>query len=795
MKKTRHAGALWSCLLLALIGQGIFSVSFSYPILALAGIACFAVAGRMLAGMEAAQGPEWRPAWLIELGILAAILALGLALRLYRLDTLPDGGFRDEGQSGMVATQMLQGEAVADTGTNTPLFLTLVPTAYFYPMALIFKLLGISLFGVRLDSVIFGMLSIAAFYFLARRLLGVGMGLCLAFCLAALRWHLNFSRIGLLGIITFFIQIPFAYFLLRGFEKPATPALKRLPAPLLALAGALALLRIFLSSLFPDQMGGWDSLIGLLLQLPGIVCLAWALKEARSRLLVFAAAILGLSFYTYAAAYLLVPFCLAWTAYALLRNKAARLEARREWLKPLALACLSFLIFAGPMLNYYFSHSARVNGRPQRISIFQHDIPGRDPSALHAFGLNLAKTMGMENIRGDNNPRHNLPNAPMLNAAWAAAFALGVALCLWQAWQPLPFLLLLWWQCSLLGGYFSIEAPQAYRTMDVIVPVLLIMGLALKRLWQQFKQRLDPWLAGPILVFLFFGLGALYEGYVFFGRQTSIAEYWSAFSGDESEMGRDYRATPQGTHALVRPDWLNSFAFKFMAYPYVDYEGFDPSLDIPPQRTDAYRGKNVLYILDEGDLPLKEVLKGYYPLGQYREARQPSTGQFLYWTFFVPGSETQAAIHPSNGLTGRYFADLGETWGTDWKAPHWQQKNLRLTRMDPIILFHWTIAPITERFYSVEWTGRINIPQSGEWSLSAMTDDYASIDVDGKKLAESPIQPSPGGWVEGGVRLSKGKHAIRLRYYESKNTARIELWWRAPGQEKRLVPMEALFPK
>jgi hypothetical protein len=41
--------------------------------------------------------------------------------------------------------------------------------------------------------------------------------------------------------------------------------------------------------------------------------------------------------------------------------------------------------------------------------------------------------------------------------------------------------------------------------------------------------------------------------------------------------------------------------------------------------------------------------------------------------------------------------------------------------------------------------------------------------------------------------LLKGRHAIRLRYYASKNTSRVEFWWQAPGKEKRLVPMEALF--
>jgi hypothetical protein len=781
---------LWACLALALLGQCAFSQAFAFPVLAIPGLACFGVAGWLLSRQEPKPFKAWKPGTWAEFGILAAILALGLALRLYRLDSLPDGGFRDEGQSGIVAAHMLNGEAVYDTGTDTPLFLILVPAGYFYPMALCFKWLGVSLYGVRLDSVIFGMLSLAAFYFLARRLLGVGLGLLLAFCLATLRWHINFSRIGLLGIMTFFIQIPFAYFLVLAFQKPETWPLKKLSTPLTVLALALAIARVFLNRLLGGPLGDWEWLAGLMLDLPAVACMALAAKDLRSRVLILAAALLGLSFYTYAAAYLLVLLALGWVFYAWRRNPGLK-----SWPKTLALAAMSFLVFSGPMLDYYFSHSERVNGRPNRISIFQHDIPGRDPSAAHAFCLNLVKTMGMVNVRGDNNPRHNLPNAPMLNFAWAAAFALGLALALWQISEPLPFLLLLWWQATLLGGYFSIEAPQAYRSMDSIAPVLLLMGLGIQRLWALIRSRVDPWIAGPSLIFLFFVLGAGLEGYLYFGRQTALPEHWSAFSGDESEMGRDFKALSPGTHALVRPDWKDSYAFKFMAYPYDDYDAFDPSQDIPLKRMDSYRGKNVLYILDQDYLPLADVMKAYYPLGQYREVRHPSSGEFLYWTYYVPASETQNAILPKGGLTGRYYSDPG-SWGSDWKAPHWQQANLKLTRRDPFVLFHWTVAPIVERFYSVQWSGRIKAPKTGPYDLSAFSDDYAELEIDGKKIAESPQQPSPGGWIEGKINLMKGQHTIRLRYYESKNTAHVELWWTPPGAaEKHLVPTEALLPQ
>jgi hypothetical protein len=454
---------------------------------------------------------------------------------------------------------------------------------------------------------------------------------------------------------------------------------------------------------------------------------------------------------------------------------------------------LSFFVVAGPMLAYYAQNRQRVDDRPQRISIFQHSIPGRDPSWGHALDLNVLKTVGMTHVQGDSNPRHNLPNAPMFNPFWGALLALGLAWSFWTALSPLQFLLLLWWQATLIGGYFSIEAPQSYRCMDSMAPLLLIMGLGLKQILARFDRK-SASTAWAFLALILIA-GATLELRSYFVSLWNLPERWSAFSGDESQMGRDFKAMGAGTHALLRPDWENSWAFRFAAWPSEDYSSFDPSRDLPVKKEDLIPQENLAYILGKNYLPLKSAMKSYYPHGTYSEFSHPISGEFLYWTYVVPWSDLLKPVASSHGLTGHYYADLGGDWGTDWQVPHWQAGHLRLTRVDPFMLFHWTVAPVSERFYSVEWTGKLDAPKSGNYRFLAFSDDYAGVELDGKKVAES-VQPSPGGWVEGQVNLSQGKHAIRVRYYQSKKDSNMELWWQPPQQdEKSMVPSEVLSPK
>jgi hypothetical protein len=599
-----------AALLLAALGQALLSASHdtSLPLiitgwlLIAAGVAPLAMAARKLPALEGGPGLPLAA----EAAALGLILVLSIVLRLYNLDTQPNGCFRDEGEAGNVAIQIMNGDEVYDTGTSTPVYIEYIyqnAAGFFYPVATFFKAFGVDVKSVRLVSVFYGVLSVLAFYFLARLLLGAPLGLFLALVMAGLRWHLNFSRIGFLGMMTVFLELPLFYYLWRGLRQQASSALKGFPDRALLAALGLALARPYLGMLHPALNAGhltW--LLSLAMILPLLWLLLRGAKDKKSGTLMLAGACLALSLYSYLAARLLLAAVLgalsyeylarpgllkgrrlalfigglallALAALAMVQGSAAGkpglgslglalaalgaillwafvLSSLSPWLKvkakallsmaallglyglkvaftdggqlaggplmpaavlwggrlclaaaaalslgilatrkedawahlrPVALALGAFVVVALPLLNYAIGNFDQMFTRASRVSIFNdRELEGDNRSWGAKLEENIPRTLGMYNVLGDGNPRHNLPNEIMLNPALAAAFALGAFFLAYNFRQPLAFFLLAWWQATLLGGYFSQEAPQAYRTITAIPVVLLIAGAGLR---------------------------------------------------------------------------------------------------------------------------------------------------------------------------------------------------------------------------------------------------------------------------------------------------------------------------
>jgi hypothetical protein len=289
------------------------------------------------------------------------------------------------------------------------------------------------------------------------------------------------------------------------------------------------------------------------------------------------------------------------------------------------------------------------------------------------------------------------------------------------------------------------------------------------------------------LLGLLFVVGAVYEAHTYFVRQAADPGVWAEFSASEYMMGSDLEALAPNTHGLVRADWADSYTFRFMTYPHRDFEHFDPSRHVPFQDT-AVPGKNYFYILDESYLPLLPLLKGFYPHGEEKEYHHPMTGELLYWTYFVPADEIGGAARITQGLTGRYYVSSG-----DGKAQHGPEF-LRIKRRDPFILFNWTVDPVPG-FFSVEWSGHLKAEKSGLYHFFTFSNDQNEVEVDGQKLFSRPHLPEGNLWNEGSLKLSPGRHSIRIRYAEARSYSRMELWWQPPGGDKEVVPTRVLYPE
>ena len=159
--------------------------------------------------------------------ILAAIVLIAAALRLWRIDSLPPGFHFDESFEGLEAWRIL-----TDPGYR-PIFLAGnfgVTPLNAYANALTFALFGFlggeaGPTAMRTTAAIMGVLGVLVVYALAAELrhldprrLTLAFPLLAAAVLATLRWHIHFSRIGIEPIFVPLLWAAATWLLLRGWR-------------------------------------------------------------------------------------------------------------------------------------------------------------------------------------------------------------------------------------------------------------------------------------------------------------------------------------------------------------------------------------------------------------------------------------------------------------------------------------------------------------------------------------------------------------------------------------------------
>ena len=158
--------------------------------------------------MAAHPGLGW---WLL----LAVAIGVGIAFRLHLIGSQPLGVWFDEAQNGLVARRILEDPSFR------PVFIgeaTQLPALFFYVFALALKLIGHGILALRLVTTVAGILTLLFTYLLARELFDQRVAVLATFFLAAMRWHVNFSRLAMHGIFAPLFMAATFYFLVRGLK-------------------------------------------------------------------------------------------------------------------------------------------------------------------------------------------------------------------------------------------------------------------------------------------------------------------------------------------------------------------------------------------------------------------------------------------------------------------------------------------------------------------------------------------------------------------------------------------------
>jgi 4-amino-4-deoxy-L-arabinose transferase-like glycosyltransferase len=153
-------------------------------------------------------GLGWEP-----LAVLA-IFAFALALRAWRVDSIPWTLSGDEGNFGRWAREALDGRLINMFSTGH----LSMPSLYAFFQAGWLKLAGDNMVGLRLPWAVMGAASVVGAYMLTRRLFGRNMAILTGLLVAGYSYHIHYSRLGLNNIADPFFVVWALYFLVMGWQ-------------------------------------------------------------------------------------------------------------------------------------------------------------------------------------------------------------------------------------------------------------------------------------------------------------------------------------------------------------------------------------------------------------------------------------------------------------------------------------------------------------------------------------------------------------------------------------------------
>ncbi|MEM8532318.1 MAG: hypothetical protein AAGF95_15850 [Chloroflexota bacterium] len=383
-----------------------------------------------------------------EIGALAALTALAIGLRLYQLDVLPLGLWRDEARHGLLALRIWEDPSFRPvyvvTGADLPALL-------FYLMAPVVGILGPEVGNVRMVSALLGALTPLALWWAARPIVGPRAAFLAAALLTWSSWSLSMSRWGF----------------------PAT------------LDQVLLLTAVGIIWRVVDQIEAAED-------------------QSKVRFRVVAGAMLAglcaaLAVYAYHSGRM-APIIMAVLTTLRLGNS---LMLWRRALPALVAAILVGLIALVPILSFIADDYGDYNRRVSYVSV----VNSSDPT-MHAPLLlvlqNTYRYLLMWHVSGDANGRHHAPEAPMLDPVAGACLLLGIGIALIGLPHRKISIVLIWIALGLVPGIFSIEAPHAMRSLGALAPACILAGLGLSAILHVIQttstQRYITLLAGSCVL-------------------------------------------------------------------------------------------------------------------------------------------------------------------------------------------------------------------------------------------------------------------------------------------------------
>ena len=197
-----------------------------------------------------------------------------------------------------------------------------------------------------------------------------------------------------------------------------------------------------------------------------------------------AGALLGLTLYTYYAAYA-APVVVMVGIGAYLVTERGKLPLRQ-----LGGYAAAFGLMALPLVLYAVTYP----------DLFLHRVQDTAATADTALVDNVMRTLGGLVVNGDVTPTYNLPGRPLLDPVQAVLMLIGLGVCVRRIKQP-EFFFVLWWLIALLlPGMLSNGAPAFNRLAGAVPAVIIVVALGATQLYEWLARLRWRWVAPLTLV-------------------------------------------------------------------------------------------------------------------------------------------------------------------------------------------------------------------------------------------------------------------------------------------------------
>lgn len=447
------------------------------------------------------------------------------------------------------------------------------PAHHVYLVALSFMMFGDTVPALRAVAAAFSLLNMLAAYLLLRRWFARGAwgGLLAAALLATMRYDLTLSRI--------------------LFDANTTPFF------------------MFMSLFFLDR--------GLHRQRPSDFALAGLIIG------------IGLGFYLPMRLYLGLVIAMGIGAAALAGRHG--IAALAGFSSHAALFVIGVWLAIAPVVEYAVTSPDVFFERTGTASVLYE----REETDLGAaVWTSVTRQLGMYNVRGDNNGRHNLPGAPMFDDLTGVLFLLGGSLVILRARQTPNLVMFMIYVTMMQAAVFATdwEAPHALRAIGTLPAALYACTYALTTIASLIASALGHrrMLAAAVVALLIILAWTNLDTY--FNRQSvddavwrvhSIAETWTA-----SEMRR---LAP--THTLVLTDrYREAPTIRFLA-PGLAPARYWAKDEQPPLIADPARPTALF--LDDGLAETARIVMQAYPNAKVSTLAPPHGGEPLVYEIVI----------------------------------------------------------------------------------------------------------------------------------------------------------------